>query len=130
MNKEDLKVINEILSNKDTSVEYLGKSKMFEDDKQLMYKYEITINNEIFNYYEGLGFEEDNDDVLVNGVMCLISDYKTIDYITDLDDFIEEFGYDNYYKAKMIYNLMIKNYKKMNNVFTEEEIDKLTEMEW
>ena len=125
-NKED--VIN-ILEKHNFYITYEGKGKMWDDDKNEMYKYIVEIDNKKFNYFEGLGNAmldaENTNDKIINALWCILNE---INYIySDLDDFMIENCYEDRAKARKIYNQIMKNKQKMYDIFTSEEIGTLTE---
>ena len=55
----------------------------------------------------------------------------TYDYINGIEDFANEFGYDifeNYKEVKKIYNACMKQSDKLHGLFTNEELEMLSEI--
>ena len=115
--------------------------------------YIIKIDNEVFDYYgSAKDFEDEiwkakadidtnpksllkkkywkvkliaDDEIKTDALYCLISDYNYWDY--NLIDFLEEMGYCDDYKMLKewwkIYNQILINKQKLDDVFTSKEIE-------
>lgn len=123
------------------------------------YHYGIKIGDEVFNYYGShkefidearinlycnnynRSFAQwakylnmkipTDDDIKTDALYCLVNDYWTYEYYYDLDEFIDEFICEFWYKAKdwiKIYKELEINHSKMKNVFTTDELRLLQEL--
>ena len=123
--------MNKVLDNKNIDIEYMGMSTMSEYDTQAMRYYVLTINNNCFEYYEGVGLDiltaDNKNDKILNAISCLVREYSCLDYCKDIEDFMSEFGYEDYKQAKTIYKQIKENNSKLDKIFTTEEIAILQE---
>ena len=123
--------IKKVLEGKNIDIEYMGMGKMSEYDKQAMRYYVLTINDNCFKYYEGVGLDiltaENRENKILNAISCLIREYTCLDYCRDIESFMSEFGYENYKQAKAIYKQIKENNSKLDKIFTGEEFVILVE---
>ena len=90
----------------------------------------LKINSFCFDYSEGLGCElltkANKQDKLLNAFWCLLSDYNAVKF-NDFYDFVCEFGYNQNAEAlkqgNEVYNQIKENNKKLETLFSNDEID-------
>ena len=123
--------IKKVLEGKNIDIKYIGMGTMSEYDKQKMRYYVLTINNNCFEYYEGLGLDtltaDNRENKILNAITCLVREYTCLDYCKDIYCFMSEFGYEDYKQAKTIYKQIKENSNKLNKIFTIEELAILEE---
>lgn len=123
--------IKKVLKNKNIDIEYMGMGTMSEYDTQKMRYYVLTINNNCFEYYEGVGLDiltaDNKNDKILNAISCIVREYSCLDYCKDIEGFMSEFGYEDYKQAKTIYKQIKENNSKLDKIFTAEEIAILQE---
>lgn len=125
------KKIFDILNKKDISLEYLGLGKMNKDDKYDMYHYTLNIDEQRFDYFEGLGHDklnkENRQEKVLNALYCIIQDGDTITFFKSIDNFMREFGYVDFIQAQSVYNKCKDTRKKLSLLFTIGELNVLRE---
>lgn len=79
-----------------------------------------------FPFFDSVAnYEEDKRPSKYDILACL----DTYDYIYRLEDFASEFGYDIYDKeTEKTYNACMRQSKKLHNLFTDEELEMLSEI--
>ena len=123
--------IKKVLESKDIDFEYMGMGTMSEYDTQAMRYYVLTINNNCFEYFEGVGHDiltaENKENKILSAISCLVRDYFIKDYCDNVDDFMSEFGYTDYDHAQCVYKQLQENNSRLDRVFTAEELRVLEE---
>ena len=123
--------IKKVLEGKNVDIKYVGMGTMSEYDKQAMRHYVLTINNNCFEYYEGVGLDilttDNREDKILNAITCLVREYTCLDYCKDIECFMSEFGYEDYKQANAIYKQIKENSSKLDKIFTIEELAILEE---
>lgn len=123
--------IKKVLESKNIDFEYMGMGTMSEYDTQAMRYYVLTINNNCFEYYEGVGLDiltaDNKESKILNAITCLVRDYFIKEYCTNVDDFMCEFGYKDYDHARRVYKQLQENNSRLEQVFTAEELRVLEE---
>ena len=125
---ENKEQVEKILNTCNYNIKFVG-----EDFRN--YYYKLYINKFAFNYFEGKGNDELNDDnkndKIINAVWCLLIDRQSINYCNNEYDFICEFGYnenaETMKNGHKIYNDILENNKKLAKFFDDEQLDFLTE---
>lgn len=79
-----------------------------------------------FPFFDSVAnYEEDKRPSKYDILACL----DTYDYISDIRNFALEFGYDIYDKeTEKTYNACMRQGKKLHNLFTDEELETLSEI--
>lgn len=110
------------------TLNYQGIDRMNKNDKQEMNHYKATIVHNrkqmTIDFYTGLGWNREPNikDILSSMVM----DYSSKNM--EVEEFQSEFGYDNYYEAKHILHKLKLNARKMDKLYSEEQIKELQEL--
>lgn len=81
-----------------------------------------------FPFYDSIAnYEKGERPTKYDVLACL----DTYDYINGIEDFANEFGYDlceNYKETEKIYKACMKQSEKLHGLFTDEELEMLTEI--
>lgn len=81
-----------------------------------------------FPFFDSVAnYAEDKRPTKYDVLACL----DTYDYISGIDDFANEFGYDicnNYKETEKIYKACMKQSEKLHKLFTNEELEMLVEI--
>ena len=89
------------------------------DDKM----YKDTFHDSAINFIRGIGATKEMIDSIV---YCVIMDYDSYDYNPDLDDFINEYGYDREESTgRNVYESCRATYEALNQMFTRAELEEL-----
>ena len=124
--------IKEIINGKNINIEYIGLGKMDTLDKNIMRKYQLEINGEKFNYFEGLGLEEltaeNKEEKITSALACIVREYSCLDYCNSVDSFASEYGYEDLEQAEEIFNQILENNAKLEKVLTHNEIYDLQDL--
>jgi hypothetical protein len=117
-----------IIEKSKLTLDYKGLGIMNKNDKNQMNHYRATVryNRKQFtiDFFTGLGWTKEPNikDVLSSMVM----DYSSMDM--EVEDFMREFGYNNYYEAEHILNKLNKNCRKLEKIFGSDGIKELQEL--
>ena len=80
-------------------------------------KYNTTFTDSLYNTYNNT--KSSNFEILY----CIISDAISYYYSRTLEDFIDEFGYEDEKQAKRIYDGCRRSYEGLSNLFGEDSIE-------
>lgn len=100
----------------------------FADDKQARDIYRITLKNDLHTYRFDFGQSINNTGVMPTAydVLACITKYDPYGF----EDFCADYGYDSdSRKAEKIYKAVCKEWDNVNNLFTEEQIEQLQEIQ-
>lgn len=125
---ENLEQVERMLNRCDYDLIFLRESNN-------QYKYILYIDNEEFNYSEGIGNKkldrQNKQDKILNAIWCLLSDRQCVMNSQDFWDFAYQFGYDGdletIKKGKRIYETIKINNEKLLKCFSNEQLDFLTD---
>lgn len=88
--------------------------------------FKTTFHDSIRNYENGIGATKELIDVAMDFVGM---DYDSYDYNPNYSDFAAEYGYeDNEALGKSVYKACKCTYESLNEMFTREELNIITEM--
>ena len=107
---------------------YLDHNYYFTDDKDTRDVYRITLSNNRgrISFKFGQSIAETGKKPSAYSVLACLEKYEYIDF----NDFCSNFGYDtDSRKAEKTYKAVKKEYEKLCKIFTEEEIEKLREIQ-
>ena len=101
--------------------------------EQNQYKYIFSIvrknTKRTFDYFEGLGCEplsnENLTEKIINCLWCLIMDYSLSEGL-DYGEFRQNLGYENNVETKTIYRNILRNNKKLLDLFDINELEFLS----
>lgn len=114
-----MKKISDILTSKKT---YLDKSTLTSGDRYL-----ITLRNIKTGVYVKFQFNDNylNDSNINDFVYCLIQDCYAYENARNLEDFVNNFGYDSIYDIRAIkaYKGCEKQAERLHKLLTAEEIE-------
>ena len=82
--------------------------KVTNSDKKSKY---FTYTTEVIGYI-------DRENLLKNAMYCLFMDYQTCTYCGSVEDFVEEFGYDEK-TGRKIYRQSVSEFDRLNELFDE-----------
>ena len=82
--------------------------KVTNSDKKSKY---FTYTTEVIGYI-------DRENLLKNAMYCLFMDYQTCTYCGSVEDFVEEFGYDEK-TGRKIYRQLVSEFDRLNELFDE-----------
>lgn len=115
------------------SIKFMAEEK--EDQKELftpnhvVYRCVIVNNNRkqyTFDYQCNLVYNEPN---IEDCLYCLLSDANSTEYTTDVDDFLQEFGYtdslESVRKGEKAYKSCKRTKKALDRLFSVEELETL-----
>lgn len=118
------KKVFDILKQKDFDLLYKGI-------KNNMYCYTLIIDKVKFDYFEGLGLDHltinNKYDKILNALWCILQDSDTLTFFKSITDFMQEYGYLDYTKALQVYNTCKTTKKKLDKLFTCQEINILND---
>ena len=128
----DSKRLLEILKDYTFDIEYVD----FAGD--YVYKFVIKhklengkVTKRTFNYYEGCANEMLNEknakEKILNALWCLVRESLSFFENMSVTDFQMEFGYNDY-ECNKIYNGVMKNGKRMEHLFTENNVYEMCEL--
>lgn len=88
--------------------------------------FKTTYHDSIRNYNIGKGATEEMIDTALD---CILMDYDSYDYNPDLNDFMDEYGYDpEDDKGEKVYKACKATFDALNAMFTRQELEDLTNM--
>lgn len=88
--------------------------------------FKTTFHDSIRNYQLGKGATEEMIDTALD---CILMDYDSYDYADDLNDFMDEYGYDpEDDKGEKVYKACKATFEALNAMFTRKELEDLTNM--
>lgn len=88
--------------------------------------FKTTYHDSIRNYNIGKGATEEMIDTALD---CILMDYDSYDYNPDLNDFMDEYGYDpEDDKGEKVYKACKATFEALNAMFTRKELEDLTNM--
>lgn len=88
--------------------------------------FKTTYHDSIRNYNIGKGATEEMIDTALD---CILMDYDSYDYNPDLNDFMDEYGYDpEDDKGEKVYKACKATFNALNAMFTRQELEDLTNM--
>ena len=95
-------------------------------------KYEVELNykgNSYITYYtDSVMAYRNGEDINFKQVMeCLLLDKSAYDSCTDIDDFQNQFGYEKVSACLKAYNGCKETSEALDRMFTEEELEQLSE---
>ena len=82
-------------------------------------KMTFPFHDSIANYYKRIGPTET---LILQAVESVVLDSDAYDYNRDIDEFFNEFGYDNYADARKAYFGCMKAYQDLHELFNDDEI--------
>lgn len=88
--------------------------KITNSDKKSKY---FTYTTEVIGYI-------DRKNLLKNAMYCLFMDYQTCTYCGSVEDFVEEFGYDEK-TGRKVYRQLVSEFDRLNELFDENTYDVL-----
>lgn len=118
--------MNEILSEIKFSRTYVRKSSMTSGNE---YEIKLSHNGVTRSFAFHDNFE--NKSTLKDWIYCLIMDMDAFEYSKDVYDFARSFGYadEDISEARKAYNACKATAHKMHKLFSEEELEILSEIE-
>jgi hypothetical protein len=88
--------------------------------------FKTTYHDSIRNYNIGKGATEEMIDTALD---CILMDYDSYDYNPDLNDFMDEYGYDpEDDKGEKVYKACKATFDALNAMFTRQELEDLANM--
>lgn len=88
--------------------------------------FKTTFHDSINNYRRGKGATSEMIDTAVD---CIGMDYDSYDYNPDLNDFLDEYGYDpEEDKGRKVYEACKATFNALNQMFTREEMGELSDI--
>jgi len=111
---------NELLNQIKCKKTYLGKSTLTSGDK---FKITLTHNKQTISFNFNDNYK--NDSTKNDFIYCLLLDSFSYYYNDNLNDFMNEYGYNDYNEAKRIYNACKKQNERLHKLFNIEEIEQL-----
>lgn len=110
-------------------------AKRFHDAEHYAYTVTVEVGNKMFkttfhdsvrNYELGKGATKEMID---NALDCILMDYDSYDYNPNLQDFMDEYGYDpEENTGKQVYEACKATYKALSIMMTREELNDLVEV--
>ena len=95
-------------------------------------------NTEMFEYSQGIGHRHvrahfdfeflPNRPHIADVIHSLVSDYQCFLDFPDMLDFIQEMGYSDLKEGRRVFNLIQVNAEKMKELFSKEELEKMSEL--
>jgi hypothetical protein len=88
--------------------------------------FKTTYHDSIRNYQLGKGATKEMIDTALD---CILMDYDSYDYNPDLNDFMDEYGYDpEDDKGEKVYKACKATFDALNAMFTRQELEDLANM--
>lgn len=88
------------------------------------YQFKTSFHDSVSNYWHNKGATKEMID---DAVYCIILDGDSYKVNPNVEDFINEFGYDDDARGHKVYEACKKTYEGLSAMLTEEEIDSLYE---
>lgn len=79
-------------------------------------------HDSVYNYSRGKGIDED---MIKSAVYCILMDAYSYDECRDVNDFCNEFGYEDPNEGQRVYNACRDTHEIINNLLSKEEIEEL-----
>lgn len=116
-------------TNTEFKAEFLKHGLHFEDDKDKRDIYLITLKRGEkeykFNFGQSLNDSDGNTKPTAYGVLCCLTKYDPDTF----EEFCSSYGYDeDSRKAERIYKAVVEEWKNVKMLWTDEEIEKLQEI--
>ena len=86
------------------------------------FDFNIGFHDSVFNYYSNKRLNK--ADVLYSAIV----DMQSYISCSNINDFITEFGYDDYKRGLRAYKACERTFENMHKMFTNEELEKLEEL--
>lgn len=92
------------------------------DDKM----FKTTFHDSVRNYQFGKGATKEMIDTALD---CILMDYDSYDYNQNLQDFMDEYGYDpEDNTGEKVFNACKATFNALNEMFSREDLNELNEM--
>lgn len=88
--------------------------------------FKTTFHDSVRNYQFGKGATKEMIDTALD---CILMDYDSYDYNPNLQDFMDEYGYDpEENTGEKVFNACKATFNALNEMFSREDLNKLSEM--